>query len=113
LIAMNQLLTDFYLAAGFQPYTWLILLGFASLLDALTTIYALRQPGMQEANPVMRWVMNRIGVVAALLLVKGLPLLGLFFTLQDHILYVPLGVLLYLCVAGWNVWTISRSKADA
>ena len=105
---MNQVLSDFYLFVGLEPYVWFALLVMASLLDALTTLYALRRPGFQEANPVLRWLMRQLGAVSALLVIKGLPLMILFYSLQDHILYVPLAVLMYSGIAAWNIATIYR-----
>jgi len=107
---MSQILSDIYLFTGWPPYGWFAALVLASLADALTTIYALRQPGMRESNPVMRWVMDKLGIVPALALVKGLPLLSLFYGLQEHILYVPLGVAVYVAAAGWNLAVIHRGR---
>lgn len=107
---MNQALSDFYLAVGWPPYTWFAALALASLLDALTTIYALRQPGMREANPVMRWAMGKLGIIPALLVIKLIPLVSLLYALQEKILTVPLWTALYLAVAGWNFFMIYRLR---
>ena len=106
---MSDLLSTLYLAVGWQPYTWFALLVLASLLDAATTVYALRQSGTREANPVMRWVMGKLGTVPALLVIKAVPLLALFYALQGHILYVPLGVAVYAAAALWNLFAVYRS----
>lgn len=42
----------------------------AQVLDAYTTIEALKRPGNYEANPALKWLMDKIGVKEALLLVK-------------------------------------------
>lgn len=107
-MSFNQILSDFYLWCNLAPYTWFALLVLASALDAATTVYALHRGGVREANPVMRWLMQKCGIAIALWLLKGMPLLVLFFSLQDHILYVPLAVLLFAGVAAWNVAVIYR-----
>ena len=106
---MTAALSSFYLFVGFQPFTWLGLLVIASLLDAITTVMALNKGGLQEANPVMRWAMSVITPVMALVLIKAIPLVAIYLTLQDNILYVPLAVLAYLCVAAWNLRMIGRA----
>jgi len=40
--------------------------------DFYTTWRVLQLPNRKEANPVVKWVMDRIGVVGALILLKGL-----------------------------------------
>lgn len=107
---MNDLLTGLYLFAGWQPYTWLAVLVAASLLDALTTVYALKQPNMREANPVMRRAMDRLGIVPALLVVKAVPLALMFYGLQEYILYVPALVAVYVAATLWNLYAIHRSR---
>ena len=39
----------------------LILFMLASIADAVTTVIALRLPGLREANPLARWVMALFG----------------------------------------------------
>ena len=47
-----------------------ILLIAAQIADAYTTLQALKRPGVYEANPFLRKIMDAIGVKEALLLVK-------------------------------------------
>ena len=42
------------------------------VLDSYSTIRALKKPGVSEANPALAWLMGKIGIVAALVLIKGL-----------------------------------------
>lgn len=42
----------------------------AQLLDVHSTMLALSQPGVAEANPVMNWLMTQIGVMPAFLAAK-------------------------------------------
>ncbi len=46
------------------------LLVVAQVLDAYTTVLALKKPGNYEANPLLKMLMDKIGVKEALLLVK-------------------------------------------
>lgn len=55
-----------------------VLFIFLQMLDIYSTRKALNKPGVYEANPVMRFFMNRIGVDAALVLVKAVGI-GVFF----------------------------------
>lgn len=107
---MSQILTNLYQFTGWQPYTWFSALVLASLLDALTTIYALRQPGMREANPALRWAMDKIGVVPALVGIKCAPLMCMFYALPESLLYVPPLALVYLAAAGWNAFGIYKNR---
>lgn len=108
---IDQLLSNFYLWVGIQPYTWFAIAVMASLADALLTIYALRLPNTREGNPVMGWFMDKLGIVGALALVKGGALAVMFYTLQESILYAPVTCVMYLVVAVWNMHTILRAKA--
>jgi hypothetical protein len=49
----------------------LILLAWASLADAVTTVIALRLPGLREANPLARGVMAVAGVPGWVILRLG------------------------------------------
>ena len=40
------------------------------IADAVTTVQALKRPGNYEANPALKWLMDKIGVKEALFLVK-------------------------------------------
>jgi hypothetical protein len=57
-------------------------------LDAATTIYALSRKGFQELNPVLRWLIARMGLVGATVLTHG-PLIAIFF---------------FLSMPQWTVW---------
>ena len=103
-----RLLSDFYLLVGWEPYTWFAVLTLASAADAATTVYALHTGGFKEANPVMRWLISKAGIAIAMWLLKGMPLLMLYYTLQDNILFVPVGVLLFASVAAWNLRLLVR-----
>lgn len=44
---------------------------FAQVLDAWTTVQALKRPGRYEANRALRWLADKIGVGEALFLAKA------------------------------------------
>lgn len=54
-------------------------------LDLLTTVIALRNPRLGEGSRfgVIQWFMARIGVLPALLLLKGVFIAWLFYWLTD------------------------------
>jgi len=58
---------------------FLIAFSLLNLLDMATTVKALKRPGAAEANPIMRKLMDRIGVVPALLLFKTALIAGLWY----------------------------------
>jgi len=109
---IDQALTSFYLTLGWEPYTWFALLVLVNIMDAVTTIKALSLGG-REINPVMRLAMHRIGTVPAIALMKLAVLYAVFTNLGTIILYMPLLVLVYVGVVGWNLRQIARLKARA
>lgn len=109
---IDQALTSFYLALGWEPYTWFALFALANILDGLTTIKALALGG-REINPLMRLAMQRLGTVPAIALLKLAMLYAVFSNLGTIILYMPLLVLVYVGVAAWNLREIARLKAEA
>ena len=70
------------------------------VLDLLSTVIALRNPKLREANGILKPLMDRIGVLPALLLAKG-ALIGLLWYWQDQI-YVEE---IYLLIAGY-AWVV-------
>ena len=107
---MDQFLTSFYLSLGWQPYTWFALFVAVNILDAVTTVKALGMGG-REVNPLMRMAMQMFGTVPAIALMKLAVLYAVFTNLGAIILYMPLLVLVYAVVVGWNLRQIVRLKA--
>ena len=107
--ALDTLLTSFYLALNWQPYTWFGLLVLVNVMDALTTIKAL-QLGGRELNPALAHIMRMIGVVPALAIMKGAMLYFAFSSLQLIILYMPLLVAFYVAAVCWNLYQIAKLK---
>ena len=90
-----------------NPLYLLILLQVA---DIITTIIALRGPA-HESNPILKKIMDRIGVVPALLLVKG-GFIAFLWYYQD-MLPEPLLWLLcagYVWIVAHNIYTIKNGK---
>lgn len=52
----------------------LILLGVLQVGDAVTTMRALAMPGKYEANPVMRWLFDQLGIAGGLIVEKSLAM---------------------------------------
>jgi hypothetical protein len=58
----------------------LILLIF-NIFDTFSTHYIITEKGGMELNPAMGWLMDKLGIIQAMLLWKGLALLFLFLML--------------------------------
>lgn len=78
--------------------TFLLLVALFAADGILT--YRIIKAGGRELNPVVRWMMDRAGIVPALVIPKALLLWGLWYVPQAHL---PVGGL-YLAVAAWNVY---------
>jgi hypothetical protein len=79
-------------------------------LDIGTTWYALeRVSGAYEANPVMRWLFERVGLLPALLGTKAAFMAGVYY-LQPDPWGLVVVILVYVGVVGHNVRNIIRSK---
>jgi hypothetical protein len=70
----------------------LIIFGILQAGDGWTTWEALRKPGNYEANKAVKWIMARIGVIPALILLKG----GITVLMGAAVYYAPS---IYLTVA--------------
>lgn len=103
------MLSEFYLAVGWEPYTWFTIFMVASIIDALLTTYSLANGG-EEANPLLRKLMQIVEVPVALFVVKGLHAATVFSTLHINILYLPVIVGIFLAVCIWNSGTILIRK---
>ena len=88
---------------------YLVLLLLA--LDIVTTTYGLRH-GLSERNPLMRWLMGRIGVVQALCVSHGLlagAVLG-FYGVEMHWQAMALIAAIYALVVANNVRSILSTR---
>jgi hypothetical protein len=90
---------------------FLVLLAALYIGDGLTTMWLLRRPGNTEANPVIRFLIERLGVHEALILVK----VGTFIfaaaqvtALGRHAMLATLAI--YLVVVGHNYWLVLEQR---
>lgn len=104
---IDQALTSFYLFLGWEPYTWFALFVLVNVLDAITTVKALKLGG-KELNPLMARMMGMVGVIPALVIMKVAMLYFTFTNLGIVILYLPLFVAVYIGVVVWNLMQIRR-----
>lgn len=69
--------------------------------DGVTTYIALAEMNGREANPVVRWVLEKLGLIPGLIAVKGGFALAVYFV-QPHIYVLAPIALLYFFVVSWN-----------
>ena len=76
--------------------------------DSYTTVRGLKIRGNYERNIVMRWLMEKIGVVPALVVFKGLMVGVLFYILDETPWQVLAGLdvmYVYIIYKNWRVGT--------
>ena len=83
------------------------------IADCLTTVYILGKGG-SEANPVMNWLFNKIGMWQTLVVIKtGVVALLLVVTKLapevSALLALVVCNIIYLGVVGWNSYQIYKS----
>jgi hypothetical protein len=93
---------------------FLVLLAALYIADGLTTMWLLKRPDNVEANPAIRFLIERLGVSEALIVVK----VGMFIAaaanvtaLGRHAMLVTLAV--YLVVVGHNYWLVLEQRRAA
>lgn len=65
------------------------------ILDVVSTILALKRPNVVEKNPLLRWLMEKIGIVPALILTKVVAVLilaAIYLLLPEYRLYLMIGI---------------------
>ena len=85
----------------------LIAILLLQVLDGYSTYRILRNGGV-EYNPVLRWLITKLGVVATMVITKSFVAavaVGLFIIHSDA---VYLGVVLYLAIVGNNLYQWSK-----
>ena len=78
-------------------------------LDAWSTALALKKPGIIEGNKLVAWMMNRIGVLPALLIIKTL----FCGALAGAVFYAPsvyLTVMLAAVIAAYGVIVVNNFR---
>lgn len=66
-----------------------IIVALTQVLDALSTVSALRKPGNYEANPFMRWLFAKFGMWPTLILGKAFFLSIIGYGLYTDTLVMP------------------------
>lgn len=65
------------------------------VLDVVSTTLALKKPNIVESNKLLKWLMDRVGIVPALVLSKVVAVLivaAIYLLLPDYRLYLVIGV---------------------
>jgi hypothetical protein len=93
---------------------FLVLLAALYIADGLTTMWLLKRPDNVEANPAIRFLIERLGVSEALIVVK----VGMFIAAAMQVgglgrrgMYAMLAV--YLVVVGHNYWLVLEQRRAA
>lgn len=73
--------------------------------DGITTYYALRSKNNHEANKIMAWLMSKIGVLPALILVKTVGVCIMYYLMSylDHTVQIDL-MFIFNLVYGYVVY---------
>lgn len=90
-------------------YHWLAAFVAVNILDAVLTLYAMRQ-GASEANPVMRAAMRVMPPAAALLAVKGAYIIAVGAMLTDVAPWLPLLTGVFAAICAWNAGQIVKLR---
>ena len=90
-------------------YHWLSAFVTVNILDAVLTLYALRQ-GASEVNPLMRAAMRVMPPAAALIAVKGAYVVAVAVMLAEAAPWLPWLTAFFAAVCVWNVVQIVRAR---
>lgn len=82
------------------------------LLDGVTTHYALTKLNSKEINPLARYLMDKIGIVPSLALLKT-AVVSVFVVYSYPLWFYAAVVALYTGVVGNNAYVIYKSKAGS
>ncbi len=88
---------------------WLAAFVAVNILDALLTLYALRQ-GATEVNPLMRAAMRVMPPAVALVAVKGAYIVAVAVWLADVAPWLPWVTAFFVAVCAWNAVQILRAR---
>ena len=90
-------------------YHWLAAFVAVNILDALLTLYAMRQ-GASEVNPLMRAAMRVMPAPVALLAVKGAYIIAVGVMLADAAPWLPWLTAFFAAICAWNAVQILRAR---
>lgn len=90
-------------------YHWFAAFVAVNILDAMLTLYALRQ-GASEVNPLMKAAMRVMPAPVALLIVKGAYIVAVGVMLAQLAPWMPLLTAFFGAICAWNIWQIVRMR---
>ena len=90
-------------------YHWLSAFVAVNILDALLTLYAMRQ-GASEVNPLMRAAMRVMPAPVALLAVKGAYVVAVAVMLAEAAPWLPWLTGFFAAICAWNVIQILKLR---
>ena len=90
-------------------YHWLAAFVAVNILDAVLTLYAMRN-GATEANPLMRAAMRVMPAPVALLAVKGAYIIAVGAMLADVAPWLPLLTGVFAAICAWNAGQIMKLR---
>lgn len=88
---------------------WFAAFVAVNILDALLTLYALRQ-GATEVNPLMRAAMRMMPPAVALVAVKGAYIVAVAVWLADVAPWLPLLTGVFAAICAWNAVQIGKLR---
>lgn len=95
---------------------WVMAVAFVALniADAVTTYYGLKEFSLKEANPVIRFFIERIGLLTALLLTKLISIAIVLYVLVNSTMIWPIALVnfIYLVVVSNNIRLILSRKNE-
>ena len=90
---------------------WAVVFYVMQVLDGVTTYIALKLPGFKEGNPAVRWVMDRIGILPAIVIIKAFYIALMYFgARQMGADMVMLAAVAYVGVVIWNIGKIQKFR---
>lgn len=115
---MTDLIYQYQLWRAMQDdvVVWAWVFYVMQVLDGITTYIALKLPGSREGNPAVQWVMDRIGILPAIVAIKafyiGLMYFGAHTMGADIVMLAAMG---YVGIVIWNIGKINkfRKQRDA
>ena len=90
-------------------YHWLAAFVAVNILDAVLTLYAMRQ-GASEVNPLMRLAIRVMPAPMALLTVKGAYVVAIAVMLADAAPWLPWLTAFFALICCWNVFQILKMR---
>lgn len=90
---------------------WAMVFYIMQIADGLTTYIALKLPGSREGNPAVRWVMDKIGILPAILIIKAFYIAMMYLgARQMGANVVMFWSMVYVGVVIWNIGKIQKFR---